>query len=139
MTREQLLNNALCCVGDHWNMDGDYMCCRSCKRNLIASYDLDETKPPMRHAADCKRPAYATDHPWRAVRDALLAHARSASEEVLRSLTAEQRAYLVEHCTAIAEHDEQDVSADDPLGSREPAMTADAHRKIAKLMEVIDG
>lgn len=59
--------------------------------------------------------------------------------EVLASLTPEQRAYLVEHCTAIAEHDEQDVSADDPLGSREPAMTADAHRKIAKLMEVLNG
>jgi hypothetical protein len=59
--------------------------------------------------------------------------------EVLGSLTDAQRAYLVEHCTAIAEHDEQDVSADDPLGSREPAMTADAHRKIAKLMEALNG
>jgi hypothetical protein len=58
--------------------------------------------------------------------------------EEAAKLTPEQRAYLVEHCTAIADDDEKDIDPGDPLGSREPAMTADAHRKIAKLMEALN-
>jgi hypothetical protein len=64
-------------------------------------------------------------------------HSAIVTARVLASLTDEQCRYLVEHSTAIAECDEND-EADDGFvcGAVEllpPSVTADAHRKAAKL------
>lgn len=74
------------------------------------------------------------------------AEAAKAQLAALFSLTPEQRQYLIEHCTEIAEQDENDVEhlerSGRPRGNEafgaahdrsvaESKMTADAHRKIA--------
>jgi hypothetical protein len=48
-----------------WNLDGDLMTCRVCKRSLIASRDGEE----LNHASGCKNAAHG--HPWADLRSAL--------------------------------------------------------------------
>lgn len=60
------LNNAeLLDLSRVWELDGDLMRCRVCKRSLVASRDGEE----MRHRPGCKNEHIL--HPWRALRAAL--------------------------------------------------------------------
>lgn len=58
-------NDALCEFGQRWRLEGDWMTCVKCKRNLIASRD-GEILP---HADKCKNSA--NQHPWRELRELL--------------------------------------------------------------------
>lgn len=48
-----------------WDVDGDLMRCRLCKRALIASRDGEA----LNHAAGCKNATHK--HPWQDLREAM--------------------------------------------------------------------
>ncbi|MGE6916717.1 hypothetical protein [Achromobacter kerstersii] len=55
------MNNALCGFSMRWNLDGDYMRCRKCKRPHIAS----AMEVEFNHADGCKAEGKVETHPWR--------------------------------------------------------------------------
>jgi hypothetical protein len=55
-------NDALLAFARVWTLDGDWMTCKGCMRNLIASRDGEE----LRHRNGCK---YTDEkHPWARLR-----------------------------------------------------------------------
>lgn len=55
-------NNALCAFARYWKLDGDWMTCKGCKRNLIASRDGEVFK----HGDGYKN--LDQKHPWAQLR-----------------------------------------------------------------------
>jgi hypothetical protein len=55
-------NDKLCDFARFFTLDGDWMTCKKCKRNLIASRDGE----PLQHAAGCKNADRL--HPWAELR-----------------------------------------------------------------------
>ena len=59
------LNGDLCAFAMRWEIDGDYMRCRECRRNQCASYAANE----FPHAPDCRHavnPGTTEPRPWEA-------------------------------------------------------------------------
>ena len=54
------MNSALCDFAMRWEIDGDYMRCRKCKRPQITSYASHD----FPHADGCKAAGTAEAHPW---------------------------------------------------------------------------
>lgn len=59
------LNNDLCDFSDRWELDGDYMRCRKCRRPQIASAEGH----PYIHGERCKASTGVDQYPWRMLRD----------------------------------------------------------------------
>ena len=74
------VNDKLCSFGNRWQIDGDYMRCRKCKRPQITNY-MDA---PFPHADGCKPSTPSEPHPWRTflgLMDELRAATLSAEKE----------------------------------------------------------
>ena len=61
-TARTAMNDSLCDFGTRWELDGDYLRCRKCKRPHIASRGLEA----FTHAAGCKNIG-GESHPWKAL------------------------------------------------------------------------
>lgn len=55
------MNSALCDFAMRWEIDGDYMRCRKCKRPQITNYASHD----FPHADGCKAAGTAEVHPWK--------------------------------------------------------------------------
>jgi hypothetical protein len=62
---DQRNNTVLLVLSKIWQLDGDWMKCRTCKAVLIASRDGE----PMQHKVGCKHAAHS--HPWADLRNAM--------------------------------------------------------------------
>ena len=58
-------NDALLAVAKVWTLNGDWMTCRKCRKNLIASRDGE----PLLHKTGCANGS--RQHPWSELRGAL--------------------------------------------------------------------
>lgn len=87
-TLGQVNNAALLDLSKVWQLDGDWMTCRSCNRSLIASRDGE----PFIHRADCQNSAHL--HPWPELRNALASSPPPVTEIVAPHLIIAEAVHL---------------------------------------------